>query len=106
MSNFSVRFAYEFFFEICLCVFIHVNAFGAKANLSDFLWALALLLLFVIIAMIVLIGLTFWCGGPYSPTNSYAPKSILNSFWGMRPLSDEMLQSSLADIQKNIFVDS
>ena len=95
MSNFSLRFAYEFFFEICLCVFIHVNAFGAKANLSGFLWTLALILLFVVIAMIVLICLTFWCGGPYTITNSYAPKSIFGSFWGMRPLSDEMLQESL-----------
>ena len=42
--NFSLRFIYEFFLEICVCFLINFVSYGANANESWFLWSLNLFL--------------------------------------------------------------
>lgn len=83
MSNFTLRVVYECFFEIFLCLLIHVStAFGASESLLVF----SLILFLLSIALIVVIGLLFCWKGPYMEPNVYRDNSLKRSFWGARHL--------------------
>jgi uncharacterized membrane protein affecting hemolysin expression len=85
VANFSIRFAYEFFLEICLCVCIHVTAMEFNAEASGLLWAIAIILLIGIVLFVGFLVLLFFKGGPYVP-GCYSPNSLKQSWWGIRPL--------------------
>jgi hypothetical protein len=84
-ANFSLRFAYEFFLEICLCVFIHVRTYKFNEGASDLLWALAVLLILAMTLFVAFLVSIFFRGGPYVP-GCYSSNSLSQSFWGVRPL--------------------
>ena len=84
--NFSLRFTYEIFLEICICVCINLVTFEAQAESSDFLWAIALLLCFGVTSLVAFVVSLFWRGGPYTVPNSYNKSSLVPSFWGKREL--------------------
>ena len=85
MSNFTLRFIYEFFFEICLCVMIHMATAGTG---STFLYILSVLLTIVIFVFVAsLFGLFFRCG-PYIP-KSFERNSLRKSWWGARHLRED-----------------
>ena len=86
MSNFTLRFIYEFFFEICLCVLIHTSvAYGG----DTFLYFLALVIFIAIVVFIVFLFGLFCKGGPYAVPSNYDSKSLRKSWWGARPLCQE-----------------
>ena len=83
MSNFTLRFAYMFFFEVCLCALI--NSSNSQRD-SGFLLTLSVLVLLAILALLLFLGSLFWRGGPYMVPKSYEDRSIRRSFWWYRPL--------------------
>lgn len=76
--NFSLRFVYEIFLELCICV--SINLATHKASVVSLLPGL------IILAMVGLLVSLLWKGGPYTVPNSYQKHSLLTSFWGKRPL--------------------
>ena len=42
--NFSLRFVYEFFLDICICVFINLVANGVDVEGVDLSWSISLIL--------------------------------------------------------------
>ena len=86
MVNFNLRFFYEFFFEICLCVLIHATTVYED---DFYMYYIATLIFFAIIVFIVFICGLFCKGGPYQVPNIYASKSLGTSWWGVRPLCSE-----------------
>ena len=100
--NFSLRFVYEFFLEICICVFIHLAAIGVNANEADFLWVLALIICLLIVLLVIFTVYLFFRGGPYTVPNSYEKNSLWHSWWSVRPLRLEDTNKSVnnSDISK------
>ena len=73
MSNFTLRYFYEFFFEVFLCTLIHLVTVDKEYN------SIQILSVIILIASVVLIGFTltlFVKGGPYVP-NSFDKSSLL-----------------------------
>ena len=90
MSNFSLRFFYEFFFEICLCVMINVATTG---NGSAFLYGFSILLAIAILAFVAFLFMLFCRYGPYTVPKSYELNSLRKSWWGARHLCAEDLST-------------
>ena len=86
MSNFTLRYAYQFFFEVCLCILIHTVSPKDQGN---FLWVLSLIFLISVFVMIGFTATLFIKGGPYV-AQSFAPKSLMQSYWNKRPLNADM----------------
>jgi len=91
-ANFSLRFVYEFFLEICLCVFIHVGAQEFTVEGSGLLWTLAVLLLLAMALFVAFLVSLFFRRGPYV-SGCYSPNSLSQSFWGVRPLCQDAAQN-------------
>ena len=86
MTNFSLRFVYEFFFEICLCLLIHsAVAYGA----DDLLYVISIILFLCMLIFIALLFAFFCKWGPYTVPNSYSHNSLRKSWWGTRTLCSE-----------------
>ena len=86
MANFSLRFVYEFFFEICLCLLIH----SAVAYEADaFLYSISIILFLGILALVAVLFAFFWRWGPYRVPKCYESNSLRKSWWGIRPLCPE-----------------
>ena len=83
MTNFTLRFMYELFFEIFLCVLIHI---AVAYNQSESLLVLALIILVAAISLIIFLISLFFCLGPYVAPKVYMSGSIGRSWWGCRPL--------------------
>ena len=83
MSNFSLGFAYEIFFEVCLCTMIHMATAWSG---SAFFYSLSLLFVIAILAFVALLFALFCKHGPYTQPNSFAPNSLRKSWWGTRHL--------------------
>ena len=87
--NFGLRFFYEFFLEVIVCVLINFFSYGAQANESWFLWSLNLLLGLSVLAFIGFVVRLFFKGGPYTTPSSYKKDSLKASIWGKRELCIE-----------------
>ena len=85
MTNFNLRFAYEFFMEICLCVLI--NLVVLRGASTDIIITVVAFVLFIAILLAVIFAVSlFWRGGPYMVPNVFQKKSLYNSIWAVRPL--------------------
>ena len=73
MANFSLRFLYEIFFEVFLCLLIHVSI-GNPHDVHAYGFAVFLLMI-LCIATASLVAL-FCRGGPYKRPCSYQPSSL------------------------------
>ena len=91
MLNFNVRFLYEFFLELCICVCI--NLFGAKDGGSRALWAFSVLALLALICLVAFVASLFLRGGPYLVPSSYQDGTLFQSFWGLRPLKNDCTEA-------------
>lgn len=87
MLNFNLRFLYEFFFELALCVCI--NVIGAKDGAGT-LWGFSLILLLGVMVFVGFVTTLFFRGGPYKVPNSYRSGSLKDSIWGKRPLCEDI----------------
>ena len=68
VCNFSVRFVFEFFLEICLSVLIHVASMQmmrSEEEVSITSWVVASIYLVAIFAFIAFLVSRFWFGGPF-----------------------------------------
>ena len=102
MNNFIVRFLIEIFFELMICALISITSLAGG---SIFWWIISL---FVIVAgaiAIFAIASLFIKRGPYVK-DSYAPSSFINSFWGLRPLDEEILKASILSEDRQTVTDS
>lgn len=92
MNNFIVRFLYEVFFELMICAFINLTDVEASGHAQWF----ASLAIIILGAMATLaIFCMFFANGPYV-RDTFAPGSLLASFWGHRNLHEEVLKAALA----------
>ena len=82
MSNFTLRFLYEFFFELCLCVLIRMTT---SSDGDTLIYSLATLLTIAILAFVAFLFLLFCKYGPYIP-KSFERNSLRKSWWGARHL--------------------
>ena len=89
-SNFAIRFLYEVFFELCLCIMISLSVSGVTK------WELILSCLLVALAVISLCTLTLLCykGGPYI-SNTYEKRSLKGSFWHIRAIREDIIAKVL-----------
>lgn len=95
MSNFTVRFLYELFFEIFLCALINVSAFSVGAANGN--WVISLFMLLACAAAIGFMASLYCKNGPYL-ADSYQKGSFLSSFWEVRQLSaDVQMQAVQTD---------
>lgn len=104
MSNFSLRFFYEFFLEICIGTFIHIASMQVlhkdfEAQISIVSWVMASLYLVGIIGFVGFIASRFWRHGPYVKS-TYLPGSLRHSWWGIRLLSKTSLRGFEATVAK------
>lgn len=86
MANFTLRFCYEFFFELCLCLLIHTMQVQNRGN---FLWVLSLMLFVAGVMFIIMLCSLFFRGGPYLEPSSFSRHSLKNGIWGIRYLKTE-----------------
>ena len=87
VCNFSLRYGYEFFLEICLSILI------LAATMSDqdpVAWILVLATIIAITAFIAFLASRLCINGPYVP-KSYKPGTFINSYWSVRPLNESLL---------------
>jgi len=101
MTNFIVRFLYEIFFEIVLCLMINVSFLDYESSSQVANWLLCIAFVVVALASLVAISLLFWIGGP-DLKDSYEKRTLLQSFWGRRPMNHDhtelkSLKSSIQD---------
>ena len=94
MSNFTLRFVYECFFEIFLCLLIHVTT---AYDSSESLLVFSLILFLLSLGLIALISLLFCFRGPYMEPCVYREKSLKRSFWGLRPLNKRTIEPMMED---------
>ena len=89
LNNFLVRFLYEIFFEICLCVMINMSFIDPNSNKQMTSFILCTLLMVLLFIILLSITMLLWRGGPQKP-GSYEPRTIAQSFWGPRPLKQQV----------------
>ena len=97
MTNFLVRFLYELFFEICLCLMINASYLDtdSKAQVNSFI--VCILLALISVAAIVAITLLFCSKTGPKKRDTYARNSFLGSFWGIRLLSRDKADQILEE---------
>ena len=103
-TNFIVRFLYEIFFELCLCIMINI-AFMDPDN--EGIWYISLLMIIsVVVIGPVAITLLLFCGekGPQY-RHTYERGSFLRSFWAIRPIAKEAKTKLAIEAEKRIDVD-
>ena len=83
ISNLSLRFAYEFFFEICLSMVILAAIMPENKTI---LWLPVILTFAAIGALVVFLISRFFTGGPFVP-KSFESGSLFSSYWSTRPLN-------------------
>lgn len=95
LKNFSLRFIYEFFFEVCLCTFIHIGlSQEVKSESPLYFWSVSILSMLVIVALVAFVSCLFVYGGPYT-SNSFRKGSLRESWWGKRELNSEIVKKHL-----------
>lgn len=65
MTNFMVRFLYEIFFEICLCLMINASHYDSDSGSDTVSWFICILLAALAFVALVMISFTCCCEGPY-----------------------------------------
>ena len=86
MTNFTVRFLYEIFFEIILCLMINFSYADLSSSSQVASWIICIILSVISCAFIMAITLLFWRGGP-DLKNSYQKRTLIQSIWGWRPIN-------------------
>jgi len=89
MVNFCVRFLYEVFFELTLCVMINATFVDFDSRGSHVAsWVLCLFLALLATIALVCITLLFWKDGAPSVRGTFEKRSFWSSLtWGQRMLN-------------------
>ena len=87
VCNFSLRYGYEFFLEICLSIMILAATMSEQDPLA---WILVLATFIATTAFIAFLASRLFINGPYVP-KSYKKGTFINSYWSVRPLNESML---------------
>lgn len=98
MTNFMVRFLYEIFFEICLCLMINASYVDIDSDSSGsdtVSWLICIALAALAFVALVMISFTCCCNGGPHVKGVYQRKTLLPSFWGHRPLSQELAENAI-----------
>lgn len=91
ICNFSLRYFYEFFLELCLSMSIlaaTLDGFNSAA------WIPVLLTFAATAALVVFLISRFFGRGPYV-SKSYKPGTLISSYWSIRPLADSQIATDL-----------
>ena len=87
-----VRFCYEAFFELILCALINASNIASGSLVW---WIISVATIALGALSIIFLFSLFFHRGPYLK-GTYAPKTLIHSFWGKRYLSEDVLLRSLA----------
>ena len=82
MTNFAIRFLYEVFFELCLCIMINLSYVDSQQSVY---WIMSFVLSMLTLAALVWITIQFWNSGA-SMRGVFGKNSLAASFWGIRLL--------------------
>ena len=94
LTNFTIRWLYEIYLQICICIMINVSSYGES---SGSVWYLCLLVAVFIFATPICVSLLFCCKGPYYQ-DTYEKDSLLwGSFWGIRAIKQELALKIMHD---------
>ena len=98
MSNVFVRFLYQIFLEVCICVMINITIMNKDSFTSGLLWLSSLVIIIAIGVSLLLMASLFWRNGPFVQ-NTYEEKSLLKSFWSSRPLKQDIIEEMEYEIE-------
>ena len=87
VCNFSLRYGYEFFLEICLSIMILAATMSEQDPLA---WILVLATFIATTAFIAFLASRLFINGPYVP-KSYKKGTFISSYWSVRPLNESIL---------------
>lgn len=94
VANFNLRFVYMLFFEFFLCSMLHLvsrqESSSPQTSIAAIVWISVLLILISLCALVCFVFSRFFVNGPFIK-GSYKQKSLTGSFWGVRPLSEQMV---------------
>lgn len=93
LNNFMIRFLYEVFFELAICAMINISNQQAGGMVQ---WLISFTVIVMISVTLVVVMTLFCKNGPYIK-DTYAPGSVLDSFWGRRMLHDDVTQAAVAE---------
>lgn len=102
MNNFMVRFLLEIFFELMICAMISITSLAGDNN---FWWFISLLTLVAAAVALLTVASLYLKRGPYVK-DTYRPSSFISSYWGLRPLDDEILKASIFSEDRQTVTDS
>lgn len=86
-QNFILRFAYEFFLEFCICVFINISIADFSQFSPSFHFLSSILALLAIFGSVGYIIYLFYNRGPYVD-GYYRKNTFSSSIWAPRPTND------------------
>ena len=90
ISNFILRFLYEAFLEICICMMITAAAVEFNTFKAGFFWFSSVIILLLILALIVFVASRICLNGPFIK-GCYTKQSLIKSFWQIRPVQKDIL---------------
>lgn len=94
-ANFNLRFAYMLFFEFFLCSMLHLtsqqNAVFGHSSMANFVQVVVVATLILLSLFVCFVFSRFFVNGPYV-NDSYAEKSLIQSYWSLRPLSNRTVK--------------
>lgn len=93
-----VRFLYEIYFEICLCLLINLSYYGEPSSATS--WWFSLFLAIVTIATLLLVLSLVWNGGP-ALAGTYEKMPLRQAIWRMeiKPIT-QGIQDMLASVKE------
>lgn len=90
MNNFMVRFLLEVFFELMICALLNLSSLQGDRSW----WLVSLFTLTAGLLAILALSSLFCRRGPYV-AHTYAPATLLGSFWGERALHEDLKRSAV-----------
>lgn len=86
-NNFALRFFYEVFLEMCLCVLINIAIVDFDDFSTGVQWLTSVLVAVAITCYLLWLVSLFYCYGPFLE-GFYVKGTYLESFWMARPIKD------------------
>jgi hypothetical protein len=91
ITNIMMRFLYEAFLEVSICMVITSAAVDFSTFKSGFFWCTSIIGILALICFVAFVASRMWVAGP-QVNDSYAGKSLVQSFWGIRQIRTQVTQ--------------
>merc|ERR1719464_200991 len=91
LTNIMTRFLYEAFLEVSICMVITSAAVDFSTFKSGFFWCTSIIGILALIGFVAFVASRMWVAGP-QVNGSYAEKSLVQSFWGIRRIRTQVTQ--------------